>query len=746
VWLLKTRSYSTMAMPALILVLAICLGMSGQTRAETPIRKVITLLEEMKSTVEKDANSDLTAYDKYMCWCETNKKEKTAAIEAAEQRIADLSTFLEEAAAEEAELKTEIGALESDIAADTDALKEATAVRAKELQTFQDAEADMKETLQLLGEAITVLSKVQLLQKSGKPVQDGSRQVAAVFLQIRNKIRRFPKYQDVLRKDLFDVLGSFRDVAQVELNRRQHANLGGAFLAETFLSRKDIAALEQQGRRLLPWEKSEEQIGKEANPNELEGMAAGAKSYNSRSGSILGILKEMADEFARDLKEAQKADVAAEESFQNLKAAKLGEIAAATEQKEAKEAQLAKLLEDVAEAKEDLEATKAALDADQQFLLTLEKNCAEEEKLYQERVKVRSEEIRALGETLKILTDDDARALYAKTQDQMPTLLQMTSDQRAVVAREMAVKRSMQRIAKVARKHGNLILASLAVRMELDGFAKVKVMMDKMLAELMKQQKDEYAKWEECKKGIDETEDSIKEGMYKKKDLDEKHKEIVSNIETLEQQIEDLKTDVAEMEVSLKKAGEDRKEENQVFQTSISDQRATVQILEKAMARLKEFYDLVQIKSHRQIPAPPPKPSSAGYSKSAGAGGVMTLIQMIIEDAKRTEQELSGTEQKAQEAYGSFVQDAKTSIEADRKSIEQKTAEVAEAKSAKSETEAAQLANDEELATLSDLLKAHHLECDYLLKYFDVRQQARQEEMDSIKDAKAIISGADFGK
>merc|ERR1719220_2471036 len=550
----------------------------------------------------------------------------------------------------------------------------------------------------------------------------------------------------MLRKDLYDVLGSFQDVAKVEIERRQHSNLGGAFLAETFLPKKDVAALEQQGRRLLPWEKTEEQLGKEANPNALEGNAAGAKSYNSRSGSILGILSEMADEFARDLKDAQKADLAAEESFQDLKAAKLAEIKAATDQKEAKEAQLAKLLEEVAKAKEDLEATQAALEADQAFLATLEKNCAEEEKLYQERVKVRSEEIRALGETLKILTDDDARALYAKTQDQMPTLLQLTSDQKAIVARERAVKRSMQRIAVVARKHGNLILASLAVRMELDGFAKVKAMMDKMLAELMKQQKDEYAKWEECKKGIDETEDSIKEGMYTKKDLDEKHKEIVSNIETLEQQIEDLKKDVSEMEVSLKKAGEDRKAENQVFQTSISDQRATVQILEKAMARLKEFYDLIQIKSHRQIPAPPPKPSSTGYSKNAGAGGVMTLIQMIIEDAQRTEQELSSTEQKAQEAYGSFVKDAKASIEADRKSIEQKTAEVAEAKGEKSETEAAQLANDEELATLTDLLKTHHLECDYLLKYFDVRQQARQEEMDSIKDAKAILSGADFGK
>merc|ERR1719490_218921 len=489
-----------MAMPTSILVLSICLGIMGQTRAETPIRKVITLLEEMKSTVEKDASEDLKAYDKYMCWCETNKKEKTAAIEAAEQRIADLTTFLEEAAAEEAELKTEISGLESDIAADEDALKEATAVREKEMTAFQDSEADMKETLQLLGEAITTLSKVRLLQKHGKPVMQQSKQAEAVLLQVRNKVRHFPKYQDVLRKDLYDVLGSFHDIAEVAVERRQHANLGGAFLAETFLPRKDIAALEQQGRKQLPWEKSEEQLGQEANPNALEGNAAGAKSYNSRSGSILGILKEMADEFARDLAEAQKAELAAEEAFQNLKAAKLAEIQAATQQKE---------------AKEDLEATTAALTADQEFLATLEKNRADEETGYQERVKVRSEEIRALGETLKILTDDDARALYAKTQDQMPTLLQLTSDQ-TTVARERAVKRSMQRIARVARKHGNLVLASLAVRMELDGFAKVKEMMDKMLAELAKQQKDEYAKWEECKKGIDETEDSIKEGEYKK--------------------------------------------------------------------------------------------------------------------------------------------------------------------------------------------------------------------------------------
>lgn len=44
--------------------------------AAKPIRKVITLLEEMRTQAKKDAANDLEAYDKYMCWCETNKKEK----------------------------------------------------------------------------------------------------------------------------------------------------------------------------------------------------------------------------------------------------------------------------------------------------------------------------------------------------------------------------------------------------------------------------------------------------------------------------------------------------------------------------------------------------------------------------------------------------------------------------------------------------------------------------------------------
>merc|ERR1719510_1109453 len=690
-----------------LLLLAAGTAATQEPDAARPIRKGITLLEEMRTQAKKDVADDLEAYDKYMCWCETNKKEKTAAIAAAEQEVADLTTFLEEAAAKEGELKTEIAGLEEDIAADEDALAQATAVRKKENDAFVAEEADMKETIALLTEAIAVLEKVQLLQKHG--AKGDTKRAETVLLQVRSIVAtRFPKFQGVMQRDLFDLLGSMNSSPRMRGT--------------------DGAAFEQKATQ----------------PNGLVGNAAGAKSYNSRSGSIFGILQEMKEEFQRDLGEAQAKDLAAEESFQKLKAAKTAEIKAATTQKKEKEKALADLLYKASKAKENKEKAEAAIEADNKFLATLEKDCKEEEIAYQERVKVRTQEIIALSETLKILTDDDARELYDKTM----SLLQVDASQSSAAR---ALQRSVQHIAEVARRNGNTALAALAVRMQLDAFTKVKEMMDKMLAELLKQQQAEYEKNEKCKKDIDVTEDNIKEGEHLKADLAEKHQMLTDTISTLKTEIEELKADVKAMEISLKEAGEQRKAQNKLFQVSVSDQRAVINILNKANKRLQDFYSasLVQVRAHTPgaaSSAPPPSPKAAGYAKSAGAGGALQLLATVIKDAEVVEIELTKTEQKSQADYGEFVQDATNSIEADRSSIETKTGEVAESKAALAETEKAQLGNQEELDKLNALLKAHHAECDYVMKYFDIRQEARQEEMDAIKDAKAILSGANFGK
>merc|ERR1719326_719122 len=105
------------------------------------------------------------------------------------------------------------------------------------------------------------------------------------------------------------------------------------------------------------------------------GAAAGAKSYNSQSGQIVGILGAMEDKFKADLTDAQKEELQAIIQFQKLTAAKTAEMVAANKQIENKEKELAELLQAAAQAKEDLEATKETLAADQDFLANLIKEC-----------------------------------------------------------------------------------------------------------------------------------------------------------------------------------------------------------------------------------------------------------------------------------------------------------------------------------------------------------------------------------
>merc|ERR1740123_787724 len=183
------------------------------------------------------------------------------------------------------------------------------------------------------------------------------------------------------------------------------------------------------------------------------------------------------------------------------------------------------------------------------------------------------------------------------------------------------------------------------------------------------------------------------------------------------------------------------------------DQRATSNILNKALARLKQFYmtKFVQVQTQAEVRKPgraiaPPPDRPGDYAKSGGAGGVIQLLMKIIENSEVASQQLTQDEQRAQTLYAEFVKTTTATIEADRAAIAEKVVHVAELNGEKADTEDSQLTNDGKLEKLGELLKAYHLECDYIIKHFDVREQARTEEMDALADAKAVLAGADFGK
>merc|ERR1719356_1124266 len=202
------------------------------------------------------------------------------------------------------------------------------------------------------------------------------------------------------------------------------------------------------------------------------------------------------------------------------------------------------------------------------------------------------------------------------------------------------------------------------------------------------------------------------------------------------------------MQVQLKRAGEDREKQNKEFQTTVADQRETQKLLTAAVAILGEFYGKAEkaaMLQKRQEPVGPPPPAGfEAYKKSAASGGVMSLLQQIIGDAKAMEAETIRSEEDAQKAYEDFVKETTASIEAKSKEIVSKSDIKAKAESDLVATKESKEATLLELEQLSNYNAQLHQSCDFVMKNFQLRQTSRDEEVEALKQAKAILSGAKF--
>jgi len=302
-------------------------------------------------------------------------------------------------------------------------------------------------------------------------------------------------------------------------------------------------------------------------------------------------------------------------------------------------------------------------------------------------------------------------------------------------------------LSAVAQKVQSPRLATLAVRVRLDAFTRVKKAIDDMVSQLLKEKEDEIKHKDFCVDEFNTNEMQTEKKEREKSDLIAKIEDLEMTIKQLTDAIDQLKAEVAEMQVQMKRAGEDREKENKEFQMTVADQRATQKLLTAALNILKGFYakKAAAVFLQKQEPAgPPPPPGFEAYKKNAAAGGVMGMIQQIINDAKAMEAEVIRSEEDAQKAYEDFVKETNASIEAKSKDIVNKSESKAKAEAdlveAKEDKDAVML----ELEQLANYKSELHASCDFVLKNFEIRQTARDEEIEALKQAKAILSGAKF--
>merc|ERR1712085_42815 len=189
----------------------------------------------------------------------------------------------------------------------------------------------------------------------------------------------------------------------------------------------------------------------------------------------------------------------------------------------------------------------------------------------------------AVSKALSVLSGDDAHDLFTNTFN--PAFLQ--SGASANSERRTAASKLL---SSVAQKFNSPRLANLAYRVKLDAFTRVKKAIDDMVSQLLQEKADEIKHKDFCVDEFNTNQLQTEKKDRQKQDLIALIEDLELTIKTLTEEIESLKAEIAEMQVQLKRAGENREKENKEFQMTVADQRETQKLLQAALNVLSEFY------------------------------------------------------------------------------------------------------------------------------------------------------------
>merc|ERR1719379_1596980 len=159
------------------------------------------------------------------------------------------------------------------------------------------------------------------------------------------------------------------------------------------------------------------------------------------------------------------------------------------------------------------------------------------------------------------------------------------------------------------------------------------------------------------------------------------------------------------------------------------------------MGRISEEMSLQQ---QRAAPGPPPETWSAYATKNEEHGGVVAMLDLLIADLDKEMTAMTTDEKESQKEYEEMMQLSADKRAADSKSMNQKTAEKAATEADLLNLQQESKGKGKDLYMKEVQLKDLHMECDWLQANFEVRKEARAGEVESLKAAKAVLSGADY--
>lgn len=713
-----------------LMLLLVCCGAPGSVESleseaefgKNPLRKVITLLQNLKKEVEAEGEKHKEMYEKYMCYCETNEAATSKNLEDEKAHLGKLESAIKEYEGSNAQLTADIAELQEELEEDTKGMEKATGVRKSEATSYAAESNDMKVSIQSLDKAIPAIKK---------GMEGGA--AAALLQPARGALLQSLKTNpspDTERDD------GARD-ALLALLQGRDAPAGGTGAI--------LGTMEQMRANF------KENLEK-ATKEEEDAIKAFDELVAGKSKEIKAAKAEIEEKKSRVSKQEQlKSD--AEEDMEDTKAA-------------------------IKKDEDFLIGLKRACGQRTKEFEAAEVQRQQEIKAVQETIGILNDDD-ALEVAKKTLPSSAAAGASFV---QLGMRVSESSQAQARVHAAAAILRSSGQLGlALLAEHTS---AGSRTGSQADKFAKLKGMINEMISDLQKEQADDDEKLEWCKQELDANEDARKEVQTGLDGHNSKVARLKTAVKALLEGIKTLNSEVQSLKVAQLVAEQQRKEEKGQYTKEMSELNVASSLLKKAKDRLTQMYNPPTEKKKEEAFAQQlgrdseaegmlglsfmqTKDGIDAYlqedsSKSATTVGIVTgvwqaqpktqggmaIIGMI--DKLRKEialeiQEAEMIEKQSQKDFDELTVENAASVKAKKKDIlameavlSRNEEDIVTEKKARDEEQ------DDMFAVMSKL-QALQQSCNFLMQNYDERKKARSSELEGMQKSIAILSGADFG-
>merc|ERR1719473_752745 len=456
-----------------------------------------------------------------------------------------------------------------------------------------------------------------------------------------------------------------------------------------------------------------------------------------------------------NLEKATESEATSQKNFEATSAVISKDIAKLTKTRTKKEIEKAEAEKVQADAMQDLDDTKTDMEASVVLFDDVKKACTSKSLEWSERVRARTEELAGINKALEILTSDDAKALFNKAiKPGKETFLQVSSV-------ENSPRNNIYEVLKShATKAQSLRLAAVAATVKASGhFDTVIAAVDKMIADLKAEAKEDRVHKDWCKEETFKNEQEASRYEYKVEKLDGKIAKLTGQREEMESTLVETNAQIQSTLEDISKLEDARKEAHKTFQSKKADDEGASQLLAAAIESLSAFYKnnktgMGEIQGsinflQKRGPefevsadqAPDASFSSAGKSTGASKGIISTLtmikedlddeiangIKADIETQTLFEEQLTAAKNLQQDLINK-----KTGLE---EAISATNDEIDAHNEEKADREADRDAEHEYLWSIKP-------DCTWILNTFDDRRKKRDTEIAGLRESIGMLQGA----